>query len=112
MLGVRNLCTSGPNVVDEVPISTPNFIRFFAKRIGLLDADVEIAQEPWRIQDEDDLRDLYELVASPERFLPIVLVTEPYRIDVGEFARKAIGVAHVVALPDNLSRAWAELIAK
>lgn len=112
MLGVRNLCTSGPNVVDEVPISTPNFIRFFAKRIGLLDADVEIAQEPWRIQDEDDLRDLYELVASPERFLPIVLVTEPYRIDVGEFARKAIGVAHVVALPDNLSRAWAELIGK
>lgn len=112
MLGVRNLCTSGPDVVEEVPISTPNFIKFFAKRIGLLDADVEMTQEAWRIQDEDDLGDLYELVASPERFLPIVLVTEPYRIGVDEFARRAIGVAHVVALPDNLSRAWADLIGK
>jgi hypothetical protein len=112
LLGVRNVCTSGADVVDEVPVSTPNFVKFFAKRIGLLDADTEISADVWRIQDEQDLDDLYDLVVSPERFLPVILVTEPYRINIDDFARNAVGVAHVVALPDSLSLAWTERITK
>lgn len=112
LLGVRNLCTSGPNVTEDVPISTPRFVRFFARRIGLLDADVELGQDPWHVQDEQDLQDLYDLITSSDRFLPVILATEPYRINALEFARRSIGVAHVVTLPDSLSRKWSELIGK
>jgi hypothetical protein len=112
MLGVRNVCTSGPEVNAEIPISTPTFVKFFAKRIGLLDAEIEIADDAWLIEDEVDLDELRDLVLSTERFLPVILLTQPYRIDVAEFARRAVGVAHIVAMPDEFTRSWAEMVGK
>ena len=111
LFAVRNTC-SAPAGPSAVPRSVPNFVKKIAKLVGLYDADEVIDDIEWTIEDEEDLQDLYDLVTSSDRFLPVVLVTHPSPLDVRGLARSLFGVAHVVAMPDAFTRPWSDLIGK
>jgi hypothetical protein len=110
-LAVRNTCTA-PADSMVLPRSVPNLVRTVSRIVGLYDADESLDRNAWYIESADELEDLYALVTSVDRFMPVVLVTEPYAVDIDELAKVMYGVAHVVALPNRLSYDWATAITK
>lgn len=108
---VRNTCTA-PAEQNELPRSVPRFVKRIAEIVGLFDADEPLEREHWTISSSEDVADLRALVTDPTRFLPVVLVTEPYALDAESLAKRMYGVAHVVSLPDRFSHEWLLAIGK
>jgi hypothetical protein len=110
-LVVRNTCTA-PSESILLPRSVPALVKTVSYIVGLWDAGESLDRNAWYVESDEDVRALRALVTNRDRFLPVVLVTEPYAFDVEALAQKMYGVAHVVALPNRLSYDWASVIGK
>lgn len=111
LFGLRNTC-SAPGESLIVPRSVPRLVKTIAKIVSLYDADEPIEGTPWVIESEQDVDDLFALVTSPDRFLPVVLVSQPYALDTRELARRLYGAAHVIAMSDDFTQYWAQQIGR
>lgn len=121
-VGVRAFCASLPYADGDVAMTRPGIVPSLANRLGLVDHR-RLIQDAWLLQTEADLDNLYELLCSPQRTLPVVLLTQPDRqrlqvdvapfvLDPAELGNKLLGLAHVAALPWDLGWAWADRVGK
>jgi len=121
-LALRVLCASAPYAQDPVVLSRPRVIRALAQQVGLCDLR-RLDGMPWMLQTEDDLTLLYELLTSPQRTLPVVLLTQPapgalwgkvapYLLDHEALARDCLGLAHVACMPADLGYDWTARVGK
>ena len=94
------------------------------EQIGIIDI-VKLESTPKRLSSTQDLSDLFDLVFSEGRRLPVVVVSQvdpksnhygmvlpEYLIDVNLLARATRGFAHVVCLPNDLTYEWSRIIGK
>lgn len=64
------------NDVSEVIYSRPGFIESLADYIGIVQVKL-VQKDVWKVNTKDDIDELYELLTSPSRNLPIVVLTCP-----------------------------------
>jgi hypothetical protein len=82
----------------------PSFIRGLQKDLNyaLFDED-ELSTEPWCIEAVRDVDEILELIADPDRVLPVIVVSEPSPLSALELAQSAFGYAHTIALPASMT---------
>jgi hypothetical protein len=103
-LGTRVLCASSP--LNFVPLerSTPRFVRDIAQHVGLSDVR-EIVGVPWEVSSAEEIQKLCDLLSSPVRRLPVILISQRqgprdqgFVVDPDDLALRCLGLAHVVTL--------------
>lgn len=122
-VGVRSFCASLPYSGDaEVVMTRPRVVVDLAVRHGLRDVRC-ISRDPWSLATDDDLTALKDLLVSPRRRLPVVVLTQPdktrfsvhvsdYLLDARELAKRCAGLAHVAELPWELGYKWTQAVGK
>lgn len=121
-VGVRVYCASLPYAEGKVAMTRPRLVVELANRVGLEDIR-RLHAEPWALQSNEDLDKFELMVCSPNRKLPVVVLTQPDRqrldVEVGpyvlkpdEVARRLLGLAHVVTLPWELGYQWTDRVGK
>lgn len=120
--GLRVFCATLPHVDADTALTRPLVVLDLARESSLTDIRPLVGQ-PWLLKSEADVEALYNLVLDPNRFLPVVILTQPDRkrlgVQVSDFvlnpdqlAQKLMGLAHVVQLPWDLGYKWTELVGK
>lgn len=121
-VGVRAFCASRPFSDGDVVMTRPRVVLELANRLGLVDHR-RLIRDAWLLQTDADLDQLHELLCSPQRTLPVVMLTQPDRnrlqvdvapfvLDPTELGNKLLGLAHVVTLPWDLGWAWTDRVGK
>lgn len=96
----------------DIPTSLPGIVKQIAETPGLCHWDGrEIGKEPWVIADEDEVLDLVELIQSPSRKYPVIVVSlaegvcDPASalLDASSLADQTVGLAQVAVLSGPLS---------
>jgi hypothetical protein len=113
--GVRNSCSTLSG--EAIPSSSPRFLRDFVAHHSLVDANVAIAARYARVGDIEAFDRFTALLLSPDRSLPLVVVTQPpnsddYPIDPAKLARDTQGLAHVFCLPPMMTYNLSDLLGK
>lgn len=119
---IRVACASLRFAGKPVTLTRPRIVIDLANRFTLREAR-PIRAHAWRPQSETELFELQELLTSPERGLPVYLLTTPdkrrlnmrlapFLLDHERLARRVQGLAHVVTMPRNLGYKWTELVGK
>ncbi len=120
--GIRIFCASLPYGDAEVALTRPRIVADLSRETGLSDHRL-LNSTPWLLQSEADVEALFDLVHSPNRRLPVVVLTQPdrkrldlqvsdYVLNPDDLAKKTLGLAHVVKLPWDLGYKWTELVGK
>lgn len=111
--GIKLVCSSLPYANEDATFSRPRIVSDLASRFSLYEL-LPIAASPWALSKPEDAQKLVEKMLDPQRRLPIVAVSEPYQVNPGELAKKLLGYAHVVTVPqvltfsvtDNIGKYW------
>lgn len=109
-----NTCACPYSSAEDIPCSTPGFIKIVIEHIGFYDVR-PIHYDPWELEDEQDLQALHSLLASPERQLPVVVLTQrnyTYSLDLKLIAKNLAGIAHIICIPQQLGYAWSDLVGR
>lgn len=101
------LLLSSPEDEPAIEPAVPGLLREIGDRCGLSSDGVRVTVQPWRVDTDDELAALIELLASPARRLPVVIASGDERaddpsaplLDVEILAKAMVGLAHVVVLP-------------
>lgn len=109
---------------EEATPSVPGFVRDIARSIGLRAAG-PLRETPWTVETKEDVEGLYHLLTTPERNIPVVVLSEPdrykwplsgrapeYIISGVELARAAFGRCYVVELPYLMSFQWSKRVSR
>ncbi|GIW81686.1 MAG: hypothetical protein KatS3mg105_3493 [Gemmatales bacterium] len=121
-VGIRTYCASLPYGDADVVMTRPRVVVELAGRVGLADVRA-LSREPWMLQTDNDIEELYALLCNPVRRLPVVMLTQPDRqqlrgnvapfvLQPRDLAKRLLGVAHVVTLPWELGYKWTERVGK
>ncbi len=121
-VGIRTFCASLPYGNADVAMTRPRLVVELAQRIGLADVRT-LSREPWALETADDIDELNAMLCDPGRRLPVVMLTQPDKQQLGanvaayvlqprELAKKLLGLAHVVTLPWELGYQWTERVGK
>lgn len=123
-IGLQVTCASLPDCTETVVYIRPGLVRDLARTVGLND-DHTIDGQPWTIQSDTDLETLQKLLASPDRTLPVILISQPdarrweytpqappYMLDANWLAKETIGYAHVVRLPWLQGFEWTKKVGR
>ncbi|QOJ04355.1 MAG: hypothetical protein HRU71_13030 [Planctomycetia bacterium] len=119
---IRVVCASLRFAGEPVTLTRPRIVIDLGSRFTLREAR-PIRAYAWRPQSETELLELQELLTSPERGLPVYLLTTPderqlnmhvapFMLDHESLARRVQGLAHVVTMPWELGYKWTELVGK
>ena len=101
------LLLSSPEDEPAIEPAVPGLLRQIGDRCGLSSDGVRVTVQPWRVDTDDELAALIELLGSRERRLPVVIASGDERahdpaaplLDVEILAKAMVGLAHVVVLP-------------
>lgn len=110
--------------VDVEP-SVPGFVRDIARNVGLT-IEIPVSDTVWRINNEQGLDTLYNLLLNPNRNLPVVVLAQPdrkkwpipnmrvpeYIIPAEQVAESCFGRCFVVELPYSMSFKWTKKIGR
>jgi len=121
-LGVRTECTGTDPAGDEAPRERPPFLRDLVRDPGLVDVR-PLVPLPWILRDEADQDAFRDFLSNPARTLPVVLLTEVdfgqtpigtdrFLLPAEELAQRLLGLAHVVAMPKQLTYRWSDTLGK
>ena len=115
LLAVRNQCSSVS--IEDVPSTSPRFLRQWVERHGLVDAEHLVTVTPHLISSQQALGELVAFLLRIDRQLPVVVVSElatgtGFVIDAAVLARRITGLAHVVCIPNQFSFDFSNLIGK
>jgi hypothetical protein len=100
--GVRNSCSFTGR--QRVPASSPRIVRDLVAHHHLLDAGFPVSAMTHNVNSTSEFDAFAKLLFSPDRALPIVVLTHPsgsdtYLVNAGNLARNTQGLAHVFCLP-------------
>lgn len=122
--GVQISCSSLPDRDDLIAFIRPGIIRSLVESTGLYQAR-PLDGQPWIVQNPSDIDELYSLVTSPDRHIPVIVATQPdpgrwtlpgalpeWMLDTEWLARKTLGYAHVVCLTPQASFEWTRRVDK
>jgi hypothetical protein len=121
-VGCRVNCASLPYCDEPITLTRPRVIVDMAQRLGMSSLR-QLERFPWTINSDDDLDALFNLIIEPLRGLPVVVLTQPdkrqvgvpvadYVLDAEELARSLFGVAYVVKLPWDQGFKWTARVGK
>lgn len=122
LLGLRITCASSRFSTQPIALTRPGVVSKLSKQFTLMDLR-RIEAAPWTLASEEDLLAFHALVTSPDRGLPVILLTQPdqrdfevsvapYLLDGNTLARRLLGLAYVVQMPGYISHAWTGLVGK
>lgn len=119
---IRITCTSPADCEETVAYVRPGLVRRLNDTVGLAQ-ERPLEEQPWILQDEEDLEELKGLLESDQRRLPVLLLTQPdrrkwtgkggvpnYGADGNWLAGKTVGYAHIVMLPFTLGFEWTKKV--
>ena len=120
--GVKINCSTRPEVFAEVPLVRPRLIRDWASAFNMVTA-LPIDGQALPVVAQPELDQLKGLLQNPLRQLPVVVLTNPtsrdrelvtsdWVLDPDRLAKKLLGWAHVVLLPDELTFPWSDLVGR
>jgi hypothetical protein len=121
-VGLRVTCASLPFAREEIRLTRPRLVVDLVNQFTVGDGR-RLTTAPWGITARDGVHELRALLLSPERRLPIYVLTEPdpqrlgietepYLLDADELARRTAGLVHVVTLSSVAAYAWTELVGR
>lgn len=113
--GVRNSCSTLSG--EEVPASSPRFLRDFIAHHSLVDGGVPVSAVPNFVEDMNSFTRFMALLLSPDRSLPIVVLTQlphstDYALDPIKLAKDTQGLAHVFCLPQAMTFGLSDHVGK
>jgi hypothetical protein len=102
--------------------SQPRIINDLANRYGLRDVR-RMEGKPWILEKKSDINQFYDLLISPHRTLPVILLTQinpiryprrlfSFTLNDQMLAKDGQGLAHVVCLPSLLESVWIQKVGK
>ena len=114
------LLVASPEEEPEFDPAVPGLLRQIAQQSRLLAGVFALSATPWRIDSEEDLGKLIDMLEAPARRLPVFVASgdersaDPTRplIDVGMLARATIGLAHVVVVPARFTYGLSDAFGK
>jgi len=114
------LLVASPEEEPEFDPAVPGLLRQIAQQSGLLAGGFALSATPWRIDSEEDLEKLIDMLEAPARRLPVFLASGDERaedpalplIDVDTLARATIGLAHVVVVPARFTYGLSDAFGK
>jgi hypothetical protein len=120
--GIRVHCASLPFSEQPIMLTRPQVVVELARRLGLKKIR-PIDDRPWLIEDTNQLRELYDFLQNPKRFLPVIILSEanPSAFDVevrrflvneSNLATRALGQAYVALLTKDIAYQWTEAVGK
>jgi len=120
--GIRVHCASLPFSEQPIMLTRPRVVVELAKRLGLRKIR-PIDDQPWVIDNIDQLRELYDFLKEENRFLPVIVLSETnpstfdvevrrFLIDEFNLAKRALGIAYVVTLTQEMSYQWTNAVGK
>jgi hypothetical protein len=120
--GIRVHCASLPYSEQPITLTRPRVVVDLAKKIGLRKVR-PIDDHPWIIEDTDQLHELYDLLQTEKRFLPVIVLSETnplaFDVDVKRFlvdeialARRALGMAYLAVLTKDVAYQWTKAVGK
>lgn len=115
LVAVRNQCSSAS--MEDVPATSPRFLRQWVERQGLVDGGYSIHASPQVVSSSDDVEEIVGLLQQQDRLLPVVVLSESneegkYPFDSLWLAHRTAGLAHVVLLPARWSYELSHRIGK
>lgn len=101
------LLVSTPEAELDIEPHTPGFVQQVAESCGLVSGQYDIVAEPTIIESDFDSERVADMLADPQRRLPVLVLTVPENaanpsrplLDAAALARATLGIAHVVILP-------------
>jgi len=114
--GMRVICSSQSYCKAPIRFTRPKLILDLASTVGLSDARA-LDGLPWHVH-EDQLESLCELLESPRRTLPVVVLSSispsevRYSLDAAALGKSLHGLAHVACLDWNAGLKWTGLVSK
>lgn len=122
LVAVRLQCASRAYATEDIALTRPKIVLNFANEFTLAEAH-EVSADPWIMESEDDLERLESLLTSPDRTMPVYVLTQPdqsrlqrktapFLLDHVKLARHTQGMAYVVALPWELGFKWTKKVGK
>jgi hypothetical protein len=123
-LGVQIRCVFTLFKKPPLPLyfSQPRIINDLANKYGLRDIR-RIEGKSWILEKKSDINQFYDLLISPNRTLPVILLTQinpiryprrlfSFTLDDQMLAKNGQGLAHVVCLPSLLESVWIQKVGK
>lgn len=121
LLAVRLSVTSLQSCTEDVPFSTPNFVRTLISGIGVCDV-IRITGKKHLLSTQEDISGFLSFLENPNRHLPAILVTpcfsygdsihDGYMIDATQLAADLSGVAHIFEITQEANDVLSERIGK
>ncbi len=86
----------------------PGFVLQLISSLGLSRGGLDMEVEPWRIERESEMAHLLDVMASPDRDVPVFVLTVAEgaagpNVDAAALARATAGIAIVAIVPDALT---------
>jgi hypothetical protein len=114
------LLVASPEEEPAFDPAVPGLLRQIAQQSRLLAGGFALSASPWRIDSEEDLGQLIDMLQAPARRLPIFVASGDERsanpaqpvIDVDMLARATIGLAHVVVVPARFTYGLSDAFGK
>jgi hypothetical protein len=123
-LGVQIRCvfTLIKKPPEPLYFSQPEIINDLANRFAFRDVR-RIDGKPWILEKKSNLNQFYDLLISPDRTLPVILLTQinpkrypkrlfSFTLDDRMLAKSGLGLTHVVCLPSALELDWIQKVGK
>lgn len=100
-LGVRNSCSTLST--EPIPVASPRFLRDLVAHHELSDAGFPVSAVSHFVADADSFELFLKLLLSPDRSLPVVVLTQlhdtdSYAINPAKLAKDTQGLAHVFCI--------------
>lgn len=114
--GMRVVCSSQSYCKAPIQFTRPKLILDLASTVGLSDVR-SLDGLPWHVE-EDQVDSLRELLESPRRMLPVIVLSplslsdERYSLDAVSLSKSLQGLAHVACLRWNTGVKWSGLVSK
>ena len=120
VLFAARLSTTSPKFCsEEVPFSSPSFIRSLVYNIGISDV-IPLQDTPHLISATEDVEEFYTFLGNNRRFLPVILLTPCFRTEDGFYdsymmdgtalSKQLLGCAHIFCITPEANTYFTNLV--
>ena len=122
LFGIHVTCSMLRDDYQPLIYTRPAIVRNLARRTGLRQVR-DLRNEPWNITTPEDVDALEKLLLSPERLMPVIVISQPdkkrwslspncpvYVVDTLRIAKDAQAIAHVAKLSYEMGFEWTKRV--
>jgi len=121
-IAVRVTCASLDYATAPIHLTRPRAVVDIAARFHVEQVR-RLTPEPWFIESDADIEELFDLVTNDARRLPVFVLSETdpahttvpldrFVLDPGRLAKRAHCLAHVAVIPRDFSYRWTDIVGK